>query len=244
MEERMTNATLSPETAKEFPELEKYPSISAFSSYVPFAHATNAELTFETNTSHLHGEYGVPGRKDINQTVIERIHGATKFVLIMDSYIILMDEIRDALIDAGKRGVKVVFVTNSPISVDTLSTQIVFDQEWPKMLREIPGSEIFASKLTHDMHSKVLCFDETVCAVGSYNLDFQSGNLNSEDMVFIRSNELNAEVRRAIDDYAEKNTVQYSLQGDEGSNQLNVSEGRRLQLELLAPVGENLRWRL
>lgn len=162
-------------------ELKKYPNLVGYSSYRPF----HGDREIEVKILDKHSISG--DRNDITGSIISLMDSCSREILIQNPYVILTDRVWDALIRAGKRGVKVVFHTNSPISSDSLLTQAFFINDWKRVLTDIPGSEIWAFTGQRKLHSKVFVFDRQVAAIGTYNMDEMSEKINSEVVACLKS---------------------------------------------------------
>jgi phosphatidylserine/phosphatidylglycerophosphate/cardiolipin synthase-like enzyme len=57
------------------------------------------------------------------------------------------------------------------------------------------GAEVYECLIGHSIHTKTILIDDSVSIVGSYNLDMRSTYLDTEMMLVIESQELNAQLR-------------------------------------------------
>lgn len=132
------------------------------------------------------------------------LEGAQRDVLIQSPYLVLPEEAVRRLAAAGRRGVAITIVTNSPVSSDNALSQAVFLEQWPALLALVPGLRLFVRGDRHNLHGKSAVFDDTVAVVGSYNLDPISMTMNGEVALAVWSDAfadaVAAPIRAMIDD--------------------------------------------
>jgi putative cardiolipin synthase len=93
-----------------------------------------------------------------------------------------------------RRGVRVILVTNSLASTDTVAVHAGYSRYRKELLRM--GVELYELKpsanATHtaSLHAKSFAFDRRALFIGSFNLDPRSANLNTEMGVVFESPEL------------------------------------------------------
>lgn len=152
---------------------------------------------------------------DINNALIQLANGAKERILIQNPYVVLTEGAITALEAAGKRGVKIDLVTNSPDSSDSVITQAFFVHDWPKVLARVPNMRIFVFSGEQKLHAKTATADGQVSVVGSFNLDYLSQEVNSEIMLAAKSpklaSELEASWQRDLKDPAQK-VREYTIQ--------------------------------
>lgn len=137
------------------------------------------------------------GERYIEDAYLAMIRRAKKTIHIANAYFIPSKEMTTTLKEAAGRGVKVVILTNSPVTNDITQIAVVSRALYAGLL-DTPGIEI------HEwigppvgegtLHMKMAIFDGTEAIVGSYNLDPRSALLNSETVVAMRSPELAGEL--------------------------------------------------
>lgn len=66
------------------------------------------------------------------------------------------------------------------------------------------GAEVYEVMNEQAVHTKTVLIDDNISIVGSYNFDMRSTYLDTELMLVIDSEELNAHLREMTDEYAEK----------------------------------------
>ncbi len=105
---------------------------------------------------------------------------ATKSIRIHNPYVTLSEEAIACLEQAGRRGVKIELLTNSPASTDNRITQALFLEDWPRLAARIPNLSIFVLAGDQKLHAKSIEVDDVMTFVKSYNLDLLSECVNSE----------------------------------------------------------------
>ena len=127
------------------------------------------------------------GETYIEQAYLHLIDSAQRSIVIENAYFVPTAPLRDALVAAAHRGVRVTVITNSkatndiPIITDAgrLSYQPLIDA----------GVEIYEWHAERHgegtVHSKYAVFDSEIAIIGSYNLDPRSLGLNSENVVVV-----------------------------------------------------------
>ena len=63
----------------------------------------------------------------------------------------------------------------------------------------MPKVEIYAYKLTNKLHAKVFVFDRKVAAIGTYNMDPVSEQINSECVALVKSPAFAGQVAHRIE---------------------------------------------
>src|SRR4029453_5886739 len=119
----------------------------------------------------------------ISRGLARMLAAARQTTLIESPYFVLTQDAAAMFEAAGKRGVAMTLLTNSPASTDNTLSQIYFREQWPRLLAKVPQLRIFASGTHHNIHSKFLTFDDQAVLLGSYNLDPFSMLVSGEIMV-------------------------------------------------------------
>lgn len=150
-------------------------------------------------------------------TVIALIRQAKKSLLVSSPYFITTKVARHLMDSTIRRGVRIRVLTNSLASIDNATSFSAyksdrkknlesgmhlyeyrpdacerFEQMRPELQQEIQ----YAASI--GLHGKTIVVDDEITVIGSYNLDPRSANLNAECMAVVRSEELAAEVTKAI----------------------------------------------
>ena len=130
------------------------------------------------------------GHDDIDPGLEKLIVAAQDRILITNPYIVLSERVRHRLAEAGKRGVKIDLLTDSPSTSDDPLPQGFFLREWPKLLQHIPNMRIFVLDGDQRMHAKTAVVDGKIDLVGSFNLDLLSSHINGEILETINNEQL------------------------------------------------------
>ena len=62
------------------------------------------------------------------------------------------------------------------------------------------GAEVYEYARDHSLHAKAILVDDSISFVGSFNLDMRSAYLDTESMLYVESPELNAHLRRCMEE--------------------------------------------
>ncbi|NLI77724.1 MAG: phosphatidylserine/phosphatidylglycerophosphate/cardiolipin synthase family protein [Candidatus Riflebacteria bacterium] len=174
-------------------ELSQYKKLPGYASFRPF----EGQRPVAARILDKNSKKGF--RNDITWNLISFMNCAKEEIIIQNPYVVLTPEMEAAIKRASKRGVRIIIQTNSPMSSDSLLTQAMFIGDWQKILAENPTVRIFAYKLTNKLHSKVFVFDRKVAGVGTYNMDFVSEQINSEQIAVIKSPAFATQVAKRIE---------------------------------------------
>ena len=178
--EGLMNGTVVPGAAST--ELLKFASMNRYASFKPFPDDATAPLALLGKHSAAN-----PIRNPITDSLLSLINAAQTELTIAHAYMVLTDRVKAALIAAGKRGVKIQYMTNSPESSESFLTQARFVKEWPTYLRDIPNLRIIALAANRKLHGKIIVVDGRVSILGSYNMDPMSETINAEDAAVVKS---------------------------------------------------------
>lgn len=191
--------------------LAMYPEISRFASAAEY-------LKFDTRPEEkLHIIGGLDktssllGKNALTNRVFYLVDRAQESITIINPYVILSEGMKQRLISAGKRGVKIIIVTTSPTSTDSKLTQARLIGEWKDILTDIPNLRLFGAKGPTKLHAKSFVFDSSTSIVGSYNLDLLSEKVNSEFALEIYSKDFGKELEGFITDYAFNQSLEYDV---------------------------------
>lgn len=101
------------------------------------------------------------------------------------------------------------------------------------------GINIYELMNEYAVHTKAVLVDDTVSVVGSYNLDMRSTYLDTELMLVIDSEELNAHIRQTLTEYREK-SIEVLSDGTETKGSLyeekKLSGGKKLFYQILRVI--------
>ncbi|HOY66054.1 MAG TPA: phospholipase D-like domain-containing protein [Candidatus Ozemobacteraceae bacterium] len=173
-------------------ELAKYPALKAYASFDTFEHAHRCPIRIIDKSSLV----GV--QNDVTSAIVRLIDASRSEVILQNPYVVLTPRAEAALKRATKRGVRILFHTNSPQTSDSFPTEAVMMAEWRQLLTDMPTCRIFAQMGTGQLHAKTFVFDGKVGVVGTYNLDYVSEQINSEVIAAIDSDAFSTELRSGI----------------------------------------------
>jgi phosphatidylserine/phosphatidylglycerophosphate/cardiolipin synthase-like enzyme len=142
---------------------------------------------------------------------------ARERIVIQNPYVVLTEDMLQALERASQRGVEIIIGTNSPLSTDSAVTQAFFLEDWPHILARVPTARIFVLTGERKLHAKVGTIDDEVSIVSTYNMDLLSGYVNSEIGAVMKSRSYTAAMKAAFVADAEdpKNgVVEYKIRRD------------------------------
>jgi putative cardiolipin synthase len=117
------------------------------------------------------------------KSLYDLISNAQSSVIIDSPYLVITKELRTVLANTLARGVKIRFLTNSLKSTDGLFPQAAYIGQRKKIVEM--GIELFEYFGDDSFHSKSLVVDDKIAAIGSFNFDPRSQNLNTETMAVL-----------------------------------------------------------
>ncbi len=129
------------------------------------------------------------------QVYLDILNQAKRYVHIMTPYLILDDQMKNALIYAAKRGIDVVIIM--PHIPDKKYAYLLARTYYPELI----GAGVKIYEYTPGfVHAKVFVSDDEKAVVGTINLDFRSLYLHFECAAYIYRNKVVADVEK---DYRE-----------------------------------------
>lgn len=162
----------------------------------------------------LHFVTDYPGsgveRRRVFQEITRLSQEAREQILVESPYLVLRDDGLAVLEGLARRGVKLQFLTNSLHSTDAFYTvaslanalhrlNLPRTEVWAYQGAPLEGSRRAAAAPRWGVHAKRAVFDDHTVAIGTYNVDPRSANLNAELMVVCRGNrELAAAVKASV----------------------------------------------
>jgi phosphatidylserine/phosphatidylglycerophosphate/cardiolipin synthase-like enzyme len=120
------------------------------------------------------------GTDHLTHAIRTAARAAQRKIRIHNPYVTLSEDAIAALETAGRRGVEIELLTNSPASSDNRLTQGFFLEDWPRLAARIPNLRIFVTAGGRKLHAKSIEVDDRMTFVKSYNLDLLSERVNSE----------------------------------------------------------------
>ncbi|MFN8355269.1 MAG: phosphatidylserine/phosphatidylglycerophosphate/cardiolipin synthase family protein [Spirosomataceae bacterium] len=144
-------------------------------------------------------EYEVSDEKDQRSTdeLMALFQTAKHSILIENPYFVPTRPWRRVMRAAVRRGVKIRLLTNSIGTNDVLLMQAVYLNQRKKLLRM--GLEVWEYQGNKMLHTKAFIIDDSLSAIGSYNIHAVSQNWNTEVMVWVVDTQI-AKQHRAIMD--------------------------------------------
>ena len=206
-------------------ELAKYPKLRGIAAHDE-RHVVRAETRLLDSRTRLEAKGDI-----IGEALVRLTRSAREHILIQSPYLVLSEEGVRVLEDAGRRGVKLTILTNSPLSSDNALSQAFFLEQWPEIMARVPGLRIFVSGEPRTLHSKLIVFDDRVTVVGTYNLDPISMGINSEIMAAVWSEDF---VRAAVVqphwliNAGAPTVYEYRIQRDADGRALRGADGKPL----------------
>jgi len=123
------------------------------------------------------------GDQNTHKLYLQAIRSATKSIHIENAYLVPPEDLREALIDAAKRGVSVKVMTNSAQSNNHTIVSEAGRYFYDAMIAA--GVEIY-EKQGSTLHSKTATFDGFYSIVGSANLNGRSKGRDSESVLAVK----------------------------------------------------------
>lgn len=180
LKDRFYNQTLNPYTIKNYPILKKYKSLYGKANFQIKWDVEDVPVVGLDNTSSF-GQV-----QQITNTILPMLRNA-KEIYIQNPYLVLTPEMESALRWASSRGAKIIVSVTSPLSTDSWATQAFLVYDWKRIMEKIPGVEFHAFLGPTQLHAKLFVIDRKYTAIGSYNMDFMSQDINSEFSLLINS---------------------------------------------------------
>lgn len=125
----------------------------------------------------------------VDAAVQKFICAAKEELTIVTPYLIVTQEMRQAIRYALANGAQVRFYTNSLKSTDNLTTQLAYEFRL-KELANLGPLEIYEFTGPDTIHAKFIVRDNSECMIMTYNLDWRSEVMNLETAVEFSSREI------------------------------------------------------
>lgn len=120
---------------------------------------------------------------DILDLFIEYMNRSSREVIFESAYFIPTPMLKNAIVSACRRGVKVKILTNSVESNNHPQAGIAGRANYEDVMKA--GAEIYEWRGAQTLHSKVSWFDGMAATVGAYNVNSRSHACDSEDVLSI-----------------------------------------------------------
>ncbi len=157
---------------------------------------TPPPVSGDARVSVVNDTPGPQGTSGALLAALKAIEGATGSVDIQNAYFISTPALREALLAALERGVKVRIMTNSAQSVDEPIVTAPILASLPELVAS--GAEVYL-KQGDTLHSKLMVVDGLYAAVGSYNLHPRSERYEGEMLVNTLSKDTASNVVNAFE---------------------------------------------
>jgi len=132
----------------------------------------------------------------ISSQLLAEIRRARCSIEIESPYFAITHQLKELLIDAEARGVRVRVLTNSLESTDQLPAQAGYANQRRALLRG--GIELYELRGRDTLHAKSMVVDGEIAMIGSYNFDVLSETRSSEVALLLRDRGLAAELLESI----------------------------------------------
>jgi len=146
----------------------------------------------------------------IYETIISSVYTAQDYIMITTPYLIPDEPLLLALTNAARRGVEVSIIV--PQKVDSMMVRFASKSYYGELLDA--GVRIFEFQ-EGLLHTKTILIDDSVCYLGTVNLDMRSFYLNLEITLALHAAEDCTDVRNIVSDYiSSSKEVDAELWGD------------------------------
>ncbi len=180
-------------------EIVKYKHICGYTGFQLFTDETPKPVKMLDKYSHL-GNSKIGQMNEITPAIVALCNAARKEIVVQNPYVVLTDEAWTAFRNASRRGVKIIFHSNSAASTDSLFPQAFLQNDWKRMLAEMPTARILVAPSEKErLHSKTFVFDSKIVVVGSYNMDPLSQDSNSEMVAVVNDAQFGRTTREQIE---------------------------------------------
>lgn len=132
----------------------------------------------------------------ISSKLLDEIRRARCSIEIESPYFAITHQLKDLLVEAERRGVRVRVLTNSLESTDQIPAQAGYANQRRALLRG--GIELFELRGRDTLHAKSMVVDGEIAMIGSYNFDVLSETRSSEVAVLLRDRGLATELLESI----------------------------------------------
>ena len=120
----------------------------------------------------------------ISSQLLVEIRRARCSIEIESPYFAITHQLKELLIDAEARGVRVRVLTNSLESTDQIPAQAGYANQRRSLLRG--GIELYELRGRDTLHAKSMVVDGEIAMIGSYNFDVLSETRSSEVALLVR----------------------------------------------------------
>ncbi len=167
-------------------------------------------------------------------TLSQLMKHAQKEVYVHTPYVICNDMMYQALNEIAEKVPEVKLLTNSAVNNGNLFAAGDYLHNKGRLLDT--GIDILEYEGGISYHGKCMTIDDDMSIVGSFNMDMRSVYLDTELMLAVNSEELNAELRREMDSYEDKAMQAIDLERyeeKEGIIKQDLSKGKLFIINIL-----------
>lgn len=175
-------------------QLEQRPELHDALDSFEFSGAFSARARVIDSSARLEADAA-----EITEAVLQLAATARREIVLINPYFVLGESLTSTLAAAARRGVRIIVLTNSPLSSDNAGAQALFLEQWPMLLARVPSMKLYVMGGSDTLHSKIMLFDDALSLVGTYNLDPTAMRMSSELMVALWSQQLNHHFRRHLE---------------------------------------------
>ncbi|MBF0500138.1 MAG: phosphatidylserine/phosphatidylglycerophosphate/cardiolipin synthase family protein [Candidatus Riflebacteria bacterium] len=191
-------------------DISSYKGITEYSNFQLFTDDAKVPVKIVDKNS------AIGDRNDIGPVLLKLVDAARSEIIIQNPYVVLSPEAWAGLKKASLRGVKIILHSNSGASTDSLFPQAFLNDDWHKMLADMPTLRILvAPSPKQRLHSKTFVVDDHITIVGSYNMDPLSQNINAEAVAVVNDAAFAVETHKQIEKDIANGVVEYKVSVDE-----------------------------
>jgi len=163
-----------------------------------FADASYSDMTFATEGVHLiSNPTGLYAKEPIVfQTLCELMVLADREVIIHSPYAVLNGYMQDALKNISAK-IPLTLMINARENGDNIVASS--DYTYNRNMVLDTGARLLEYAGGESYHGKSIAIDDDISIIGSFNMDLRSAYVDTELMLVIKSNEINAQLRKNMD---------------------------------------------
>ena len=190
-------------------EVKKFKNIRSYASFDMFRGERKKPVKILDKHSYMGPLNG------ITPALLKMIDNCRHEIIIQNPYLVITEEAERALTRASRRGVKILFHTNSANSTDSLFPQAYLMNDWKRMLKNMPTARLLVAPSENErLHSKLFVFDSLIAVIGSYNMDPLSQDINSEVVAAIYDKSFATMTRLRVVNEDIKKVIEYKIKLD------------------------------
>lgn len=156
----------------------------------------SAGITHPVEACLLHDRRLDKSCRQMQRGIIRLVDAARTSLVIETPYPAFDHKMRDAIIRASCRGVRVTIITNSLKSTDRLAVYAAYQNDKRRLLTA--GVRLYEFCGDGCLHAKSMLIDDCVSLIGSHNFDSRSDHCNLEICVIIRDSDVAEMLKQSI----------------------------------------------